>query len=108
MASVSNPFHGLCPNPLPVLGLGRRAHTPPACPVPLPLTLAGLHVACARTQLFSVPMPMGRTHLECCFFIFQPPLSLGFPGSWAGCGLSYVRCHLLRAVAVLPLEVVVC
>lgn len=43
-----------------------------------------------------------------CFFIFQPPLSLGFAGSWAGCGLSYVRCHLLRAVAVLPLEVVVC
>lgn len=93
VASVSNPFHGLCPNPLPVSGLGRRAHTPPARPVPLPPTLAGLHMACARTQLFSVPLLMGRTRLGCCFFIFQPP----FPWVFRAVGLV-VGCHTYAAI----------
>lgn len=77
VASVFNPFHGLCPKPLPVSELGRRARTRP---VPLPLTLAGLHAACAHTQLFSVPLPMGRTRLECFVSLFSSPPFPGFSG----------------------------
>lgn len=80
VASVSDPSHGLCPDPLPVSGLGRRAHTPPARPVPLPLTLAGLHATCARTQLFSVPLLMGRTRLGCFVSLFSSPPFPGFCG----------------------------
>lgn len=62
---------------------------------------------CSYPALFRASAD-GKDSSGMLFLYFPAPLSLGFPGSWAGCGLSYVRCHLLRALAVLPLEVVVC